>query len=367
MKRITLLLLLSLIGLILSVAETEATPQFAVQYKQNCQLCHHDPTGGGMRSLYGAQYFSNMDLPINPVKDIAELEKFQPKINDNFQVGVDFRSLYWNDFGETEADPNGNSFITMQGDLYFAFMPTDQAVIYIEKGLTNHFEAFALFQEFPMAGAIKVGRFIPNYGWRFTDHKTYVRDVLGFSQYPTKGQALIEDTGIEVGFYPMEWEFSLSLTNGAPSTIDADDGKAITARTATRFSLFDSDITVGGSYRYNQIGIPSPDLRYGGGFWGVSLKKFTYLGETDWILKDGKTGSVASHKLDYRIKRGWDVGVSYDFYDADVDLKEGSSWRGKLSSNIYLTGYLELIPAIEINEDLNKKYTSAQMQLHVWF
>ncbi len=363
--------ILSLINILIivsiSVSNVSATPEFAVQYKQTCQLCHHNPTGGGMRALYGAQYFSYMDLPWKPFKDFEELEQIQPKLNDNFQIGVDFRSLYWNDIGETESDPDGNSYLTMQGDLYFAFMPSDKTFIYVEKGLTSHFEAFAQFQGLPMAGVIKAGRFVPNYGWRFSDHKSFVRDALGFSAYPTKGTPLVEDSGIEIGFYPMEWEFSLALTNGAPSTIDADDGKAVTARTAARFSLFNANVTIGGSYRYNQIGLSSPDLRFGGGFWGLNHGRLTYIGESDWILRNGKTGYVTTHKVDYRIRQGWDVSYSYDFYDPDIDLKEGIATRSRIASNLYLTGYLELIPAIEFNEDNNIKYTTTELQLHVWF
>lgn len=356
-----------LLLVLLLTSAGSATPEFAVQYKQSCQLCHHNPTGGGMRALYGAQYFSYMDLPWKPFKNFQELEQIQPKLNDNFQIGVDFRSLYWNDIGETESDPDGNSYLTMQGDLYFAFTPNDNTMIYVEKGLGSHFEAFAQFQGLPATGVIKAGRFVPNYGWRFADHKSFVRDALGFSANPTKGISLIEDNGIEIGFYPMEWEFSLALTNGAPSAIDGDDGKAVTARSAARFSLLDANVTIGGSYRYNQIGLSSPDLRYGGGFWGFNRGRFTYIGETDWILKDDKTKLVATHKVDYRIRQGWDVSYSYDFYDPDLDLKTGIATRKRIASNLYLTGYLELIPAIEFNEENSIKYTTTELQLHVWF
>ena len=32
-------------------------PRYSVQVDQSCALCHTNPTGGGQRSLFGAQFF----------------------------------------------------------------------------------------------------------------------------------------------------------------------------------------------------------------------------------------------------------------------------------------------------------------------
>jgi len=75
--------------------------------------------------------------------------------------------------------------------------------------------------------------------------------------------------------------------------------------------------------------------------------------------------------VSYRIQRGINVSTQYDFYDPDLDVKSGSSTRWRLSSELYLTGYLELIPAYEINEDktpiATRRYGTGELQLHFWF
>jgi len=357
-------ILAALILFVLFSSSLQALPRYSAKYKQSCSLCHHNPTGGGMRNLYGAQFFSYTELPIKPLEDLDQLKKTDPMINKNVQVGFDFRTIYW----KSDNEYVGNSFLAMHGDLYLAFTPSDKMTVYIEKGIHSAFEVYALLKNLPMSGVIKAGRFVPAYGWRFVDHKSFVRDFLGFSQYPEFGRRLIEDTGVELGFYPMGWEAVFGLTNGGSGPVDYDKGKAFTARLLKRLAVGDLQLTAGGSYRYGEIDSDDPLLRYGGGFWGVNYLNWSYVGEIDWLIEPDVTARIATQQLSYRVKPGWDLVLGYDDYTSDIDADENTPfWRGKVSSEIFLTGYLELVPTFYWQEYDGDEYGTGEIQLHVWY
>ncbi len=377
----------------ITVHTSNATPRFSARYKQNCQLCHINPAGGGMRTTYGAQFFSYMDLPMKPLKNLEELDSFDPRLSEKVQAGVDFRSIYWYVTGDTlknsvyrkPSDIRHNQFLTMQSDLYLAITPTDKSLIYIEKGIHNSFEAFVQLRGIGGEGTIKVGRFIPAYGWRFADHKAFVRDYLGFSQYPIRSAKLIEDSGIEFGYWRMAWEASVAITNGSIGLIDNNEGKAVTARIARRLSIGDVDLTFGGSYRYGEIGENSSGFdvrRYAGAFWGVNYNRFVYVGEADRILQNGITNQVSTHVGSLRLLPGLALTLILDFYDEDIYdraaydddddgfyQRENIAYRQKLALEFYPTGYLEITPAIELNRDEFRGFESitSEIQFHVWF
>lgn len=350
--------------------QSTAIPRFSVEYGQSCQLCHHNPNGGGMRSLYGAQFFSYTDLALTRLEDLGKLEKITPKIGENFQFGADFRTLYYSRWKDVED----NSFLTMQGDLYLAITPSDNTLIYLEKGLGSAFETYALLHGLPGKLAIKAGRFIPSYGWRFADHKSYVRDYLGFSQFPELGPRLTEDSGIEGGFHHLNWDWTLALTNGVSGFIDADEGKALTTRGSFRWALGETNLTLGGCYRYAQVGLANPVKRYAGGFWGLNWRGFTAIGETDLVVNDpaeNRTAMATTNIIGYEVHNGFDLNLAYDFLDTDIDKKSGSRTRYKLFSEIYITGYLELVPSVEWHtietSNTTTEYGSGELQLHLWF
>jgi len=304
---------------------------------------------------------------MKPVEKLEDVEKYNPKFGESFQLGGDFRSLYWS----TEGDAVMSSFLTMQADLYLAVTPSDKLLLYVERGIGSAYEAFALLQGLPNTGVLKIGRFIPAYGLRFDDHKSYVRDFLGFAQYAQRGERLIEDSGVEFGMYPMRYEFTVALTNGGSSTIDADKGKAVTVRAIKRNSLAGANVTLGASYRYADFARKDNLLRYAGGFIGIYRSPFTYVGEVDWIVRSGVTGIAATHLVAVQPMQGVEIIAGYDYFDSDLDLKTGDSFRYRLVSKLHATGYFEVSPALYYEEsslsDAVTKYTTGELQFHVWF
>ena len=153
-----------------------AVPRYSIMYGQACVLCHVDPSGGGARSLYGAQFFAYTDLATHGLP-MEELGKVQPMLNDQIQIGFDARTMIYN---IDQAD--SNAIMQMQGDLYLNFQLSSQWNFYLAKGLYSGFEIFGLGHILPYNGYMKVGKFTPPYGLRLADHKALVRTQLGFAE-----------------------------------------------------------------------------------------------------------------------------------------------------------------------------------------
>ena len=374
-------------AVVIFVSNAFATPRYAAKYGQSCNLCHVNPTGGGMRTLYGAQFFSKMDMQWTPEENF---EDYNPRLNDNFQYGGDYRSIYWAERTKTNSTNNTlNSFLTMQADLYFAITPADNLLIYLEKGIGSAFEAYVLIRGLSEYGVLKVGRFVPSYGWRFAEHKAYVRDFLGYRSYTTREGVVqvSEDHGVEFGLYPMEWEISASITNGVAAGPGAggidirNEGKAFSTRALKRLSLGEVAMTLGGSFRYAEIGKNPPVSRYVGGFWGANYSNWTLVGETDWITKENpqsklvETQLVTTQVLNYQIRSGLSIFAGYDFWDPNIDKKEDNSvltndfisTRYKLGLNFFPTSYYGLSPVVYFQEENNIKTRTGELMFRVWF
>jgi len=354
----TLLPALGLAAALLFAPPIGATPEYAARYNQSCGRCHQNPGGAGMRTLYGARFVSFTDLPWTTL-EFDEIERIQPMVSDNIQIGADARTLYYS------ADDGTNSFITMQGDIYLAIQPNDKTMVYFDKGLSRNYEAFILLRGLPGEGFLRAGRFVPTFGWRFADHKTFTRRFLGYGG--ESGAGGYED-GVEAGFSPEGWDFTLSVTNGAVlNVVDVNRGKAVAARAARRFTLGGMNWTLGGGYRYAELGgVNGPNLRHAGGFWGVNRGRFTLMGESDAILEDN-TSIVSTTLLRFRVRQGVYTTATYDYYDPDIDLKTGHYQRVRLAADLVPRGYLALTPAVEWNHSPDREYLIGEVQLHFWF
>lgn len=369
-KTFAALAVLYLFALVLALSgNTYALPEYGVRYGQSCQLCHYSVTGAGARTLYGAQFFSYTDLPANPL-DFDEIAQVNPMISDNLQAGFDFRTFYYV-YDETNLNADQNSFLTMQGDIYLTWQAGDRTIVAFDKGLRNTFEAYVQTQALPGAMAAKMGRFMPNYGWRFADHTAYVRQFTGFGG--TQGVGGEED-GFEIGHFDESWELSAAVTNGpVAGPVDSNQGKAFTSRAAKRYHFGNLGITLGGSYRYAEFGNGGPpNRRMAGAFYGLNVGKWTLLGEVDGILTDAvgsptTSGYVTTNVLRFDMKKGIAAHTSFDYYEPDLDFASGQFMRGRLGVDYTPYGYVTLTPILEYSSDPTYEGLSAQFHVRLWY
>lgn len=302
-----------------------ATPRYAARYQQNCSLCHQNPTGGGMRSLYASQYLVPAEFSLQAY-DEERRAGIQPSLSDRVTVGFDVRTNYaWSDRHPSAETSFEKNFFQMQGDLYLAFQLDERFAAYMDRGQSSSLEYFGLGYVLPKNGYVKVGRFTPPFGWRQDDHTQFTRELLAFRPPANT------DVGIEAGFMPEAWEIQVALMNGAPGAVaDDNDRVAVMGRAARRFRWAGFGLCVGLSGWNNR---PSGGgiHQAAGPFWYVTRGPFTWVGEADWGRRRPAGGAVeelySSHEASWELRQGVFLRGTYDFYDPDLDLATGQRTR----------------------------------------
>lgn len=373
MKRISLFLFL----LTFIIHSSDALPKFATRQGAKCQSCHINPTGKGMRSTFGSTY-GREELTMTTYKEQTDIEEFSPMLNDFFTVGIDYRTLFY--YREQNST---SSFFQMQGDLYLDLRLNKKFRIYFDKGLYSGFEVFGLAKVLPLEGYVKVGNFIPAYGLKMDDHNLLIRSGAFFpinpaiSSYPGGlgfGQGA-EDTGLEFGFNPSIFTVNIGLFNGRKGGLTGTAGtknKAVVIRADANVQTDILNFNIGGSvYNLPTAGGPGKTQIVGG--FGVFTfdNNLTLQGEYDIITTHNATlnklvsGNILYAELNYLLLSGLDLKLGYEFYDPNIDLKDGSISRYTIGAEFFpLTG-VEVRPLYRINQE--KPTELKNNELHVMF
>lgn len=320
----------------LLVAPAMAVPAYSAAYGQKCMLCHTSPTGGGMRNAYASQFL----LPSEMVFDLNEEESggsIGADLSDQVSVGADLRTLFrYSPDDEHQAE---NNIFQMQGDLYFHFQMSSRFSATLEQGISGSYELFGSAFILPAGGYVKVGRFVPAYGWRFADHGMFVRQELGWA--PPQHS----DVGLELGFFPGKTSLNLSLLNGSRgATMDADDRFAAALRGEWRHSLGSMNVALGGSfYREQESGV---ERTLAGPFYYLQLGRFTLIGEADLESVAGRAGGnllAHSQELRVRLHRGLDLRATYNYLDPDLDNQSGARRKMGIGADLLATPFFGVL------------------------
>ncbi len=366
------------------VSSTHALPKFASRTGAKCQSCHVNPTGKGMRSEFGRNYGMD-DVTIPTWKVRSDLEEISVSLSPNIDVGLDVRTLFFFD-----QQNRTSSTLQMQGDLYFDIRLNKWVRIYLDKGLYNGFEAFALAKVLPWDGYVKAGKFMPAYGTRTDDHNAFIRGgpygggpfsaqfgPLSAVGYPTglRFGERSEDTGLELGFAPAMFTFNVGVFNGTPGAglngITGSKEKAFAVRGDATFKLPMTNVTVGGSVYQGPVA--GATHLYRGAFGSVTVaERYTLHSEVDMIEVDRPgpniSGLMVWNELNVLVTQGIDLKLGYEFYDPDVDLKNGSFSRAVVGAEFFVLSGVELRPMYRINleDPTDVSNNEFQMMLHLF-
>ncbi|MCZ6775045.1 MAG: hypothetical protein O7D34_01160 [Ignavibacteria bacterium] len=349
-----------------------ALPRFASRTGAKCQSCHVNPSGGGMRRVFGATYGRD-ELPVPTWSEEFELEDFTTMLTNFLGVGADFRTLFfYQQIPDTGAAPppqsSNNAFFQMQGDLYLNFRIAKRVSIYLDKGLYSGFEIFGLLNILPARGFIKVGKFVPNFGTKLDDHTIFIREFTGFSA--ERGRP--ELTGAEVGFSPGPATIVGGIYNAADG-FGSGTGrqKAVLGRVEGMFNVADdANLGIGGNVftKENTSGVRTTLF---GGFGSFSYKNLTIFGEVDLMqTKSGgtTTDAVVSYvEVNYVVTTGVDLKFAYDFYDPDRDLKTGSLSRYSFGFEFFPLSGVEVRPMYRIMKEEPTDVKNDEFHLLVHF
>jgi hypothetical protein len=332
---------------LLSAAPAAATPRYSAVVGQKCSLCHVNPTGGGLRDPYATQYLVPTRLAIQRDGDTAGPTP-SPQIGDDVLVGADLRTMWL----QRDDRDTGDNFREMQASVYLALSPGDPRYrIYVHQDfgqLNEAVEAWGLGWVLPASGYVKVGRFVPAFGWKVADHRSFTRrDFVFLPAFPPHS-----DTGVEVGVYPGAFSAEASVLNGQfGSGADTNDSVALAVRGAWRWSRGPNHAVVGGSwYRSREAG----ETDAVGAFAAARRGRVVWLGELDWSRRRPSAIEpriwrlISSQQLSVRIVQGLDALLTYDFYDPDVDLATGALHRVGLGVDALALPFLELSAKVNL-------------------
>ena len=349
-----------------SIFDTAAAlPRFASRTGAKCQSCHINPSGGGMRQVFGVQYGRD-ELPVPTWSEEFGLDDFSTKLSDFVSIGADFRTLFFYQ-EKTEA----NAFFQMQGNIYTNFRIAKKVNMYLSKGLYSGFEVFGLLNILPADGFVKVGKFIPNYGLKMDDHRFFIRQETGFS--PERGRA--ELAGGEIGLSPGHVTVTGGLYNSSEigSTPTGNRNKALLGKVEGILPL-EGGVNIGlGGNVFTRRNIQDLRTTVFGGYGSFSFKNITVLAEGDFIRNTGpgatkdSTGVVMFVECDYVVTPGLDLKVAFDYFDPDKDLKSGSVSRFSFGFEFFPITGVEVRPIYRVVDNKKATFEANEFDLLVHF
>jgi len=335
--------------LLCAAIDVHAIPRYTARVQQNCTLCHVNPTGGGMRSLYASQFLVPRELSLAKFTE-EQAQRIRPDVSSSITLGADLRSAHF----YASEDQAGRNFFQMQGDLYVAFAADEKWSANLDVDQIGSVEIFALGWVLPWQGYVKAGRFTPVFGWKLADHNMFNREELWFDQ------PFNTDAGVEVGFYPRHVAVWASILNGEPADntrFDSNDDLAYVGGALWQFGAGPVSAGLGGSIWYNERdpaeSAQPPGRRTAGGPFGyLTWGRATWLWEVDAnrLRTRGvgvQTGLVTAHEVSWQVEPGLDVVATYNWVDRDLDRKTGSLQRFGLGVDVMP------VPCVQLQAHVN--------------
>ena len=321
---------------IYSPETVQAEPYFAYKEGLKCSVCHVNNTGGGMRNAYGALYSQTEFTPLMEELSDASMD-FSSELGTGLAIGADFIALNETLFsvdedGSAYDRDTGNSFEVASGNLYIeARLVPERLSLYFDETISpsgaSSREAFALIEQLPGNGYLKVGRMLLPYGIRVWDDQAFIRQVTGFN-YDN------QDLGIEVGFEPGNAAVSVAVSNGTQGGRDDNTSKQV----SSVVSFFLPNLVVGGSFAFNESrGI---ERLVAGPYGALHLGAVTLMGEVDWVDDKGPDDQrqfVAFSSLEVWLRESINVRVAYDYLNPYDSIEEDERSRVTIGVDAFLT------------------------------
>jgi hypothetical protein len=309
--------LLFAIGALLRTSAAIAEPYLAVQEGYKCNVCHVNPTGGGLRNEFGITY-AKVLMPAETLD--GPLDAWTGKITDNLRIGGDLRE----DWTRVTAPntPSSQSFSLQQFRLYgdLTLIP-DRLGIYVDEqiapGGAQNEEAYIRYGSTTQGFYIKGGQFYLPFGWRLQDQTAFVREVTGINM-------TTPDKGVELGYEHQSWSAQFDVTNGAANS-GTGSGYQVTTQVVYTKPIW--RLGLAGSFTQSDLG----DRRVGGLFAGLKTGPVAWLAETDLLHDDsfpgGRTLAVGLLEADWLIRRGHNLKLTAEYSDPDRSVTEDQQTR----------------------------------------
>jgi hypothetical protein len=304
---------------LLHATSAQAEPYLALMEGYKCNVCHVNPTGGGLRNEFGTTY-AKMLLPEQTIDGV--LDKWSGKINDYVRIGGDLRA----DWSRETApnSPSQQAFALEQFRLYadVTIIP-DRLGIYIDEQVApnsaQNEEAYLRYGS-SQGFYIKGGQFYLPFGWRLQDQTAFVREVTGINMSTP-------DKGVELGYEHQAWSAQFDVTNGQANATSGS-GYQVTSQVVYTKPIWRAGVAA--SFTQSNAG----DRRVGGLFAGLKTGPIAWLAEADLIHDDsfpgGRTLDAGLLEADWRILRGHNLKLTAEYTDPDRSVRNDQQTRWSL-------------------------------------
>jgi len=312
----TLLLLGALAGLLAS-GRAGAEPYLAVESGLKCASCHVNPTGGGKRTPFGELY-ARSQISAQAVTLSADSKPWTGDVTKWFAVGANVRGGY--DSVSVPGQSTESSFDVTRATAYLDFIALPNLLsFYFDEKLApdnvENREAYVLLTPHNGRYTIKAGQMFLPFGLRLQDDDAFVRQSSGVN-FRTP------DDGVEVGLELPKWTAQLAVTSGANGNGSDDRVSLSAAYVLTRWRL-------GASYNRNPDPLGDRDME--AVFAGWKTGPISWLAELDFITDKSASGDNHQYATliegNWRIRKGHNVKVTYEFLDPDRERAEDQQER----------------------------------------
>lgn len=308
-----------LMGLWLAARCGYAEPYLAVQTGLKCSQCHVNPTGGGLRALYG-DIFAQTALPASHLD--TGTDTWTGNLNTFVRLGGDLRTAAL--ATEVPHTKTISQFQLEQARTYLeAQVIPERLLVYVDEqvapgGALNR-EAYALYWSAGHEWYLKAGQMYLPFGWRLQDQSAFVQQASGINM-------TTPDQGLEFGWLKGHWDAQLDVTNGTAGGPVKDSRKQFNSQLIYVESIW----RLGIAANYNDK-LGGSRGTYGL-FGGLRTGPVSWLAEAD-IIDDKSLGvglgrtAATLLEANWLIRRGNNLKITYEFLDPDRSVSNNGETR----------------------------------------
>ena len=296
-----------------------AEPYFAVQTGLKCSACHANPTGGGLRSTFGAVW-GQTALPARMLGNEGGAP-WTGEISRYLAIGTNLRAeANWIDAPNTTS---ASSLNVTTARLYVDLRAIpDRLSIYFDErlapGSANNAEAYVRLWSKDHRYYLKAGQMYLPYGLRLQDDSAFIREQTGIS-FATP------DRGVEFGFDGTHWVAQFAVSNGTAGGPELDKGK----QWSLRSEYVSSRWRAGASLNVNDF--DAGTRRMQNLYAGLRTGPVSWLTELDYIA-DGsfattRKQSAALLEANWNFRKGQNLKITAEHFDPNPDLGRDQQTR----------------------------------------
>jgi hypothetical protein len=298
-------------------------PYLAVQTGFKCVTCHINPSGGGMRNAYGTAW-ARSELAraiVTPGSADSADAGWTGEINRYLAAGGNVRTGI--DYDDTPGSEARSELAIASANVYAAFRAIPELLtLYLDEqvapGGATAREAYALLTPAGGRYTVKAGKLVLPHGLRLQDDTAFVRQVPGIN-FDTA------DHGLELGIELPRWSAQLAVSNGTAGGGENDSGKQASLHGVYVTPSF----RIGASYNHNDADLG--DRKIIGAYAGLRTGPIAWLAEANRVEDDLPAGErrmyVSLFEGNWRIRRGHNLKVTYEYFDPDDDADEDQRER----------------------------------------